>query len=416
MALLEEIKVPLLAVNDTTLTVVELSCPPGTKVEPGRRIMVFETSKTTYDVEAHSDGFIQYCCIAGQDYTVNEVVARIFSEADEALSALVPTRPAAFAAPMTDPLPAAPVGTPAFPSSYPQPIPGSEPRPHWEGETLFSSDAARLIKEHGLAVTMFSGRDLISASDVLQLLRLPVASPPAEKEIRRSSTAIAVDPNKAVAAKLLSGKKREIDYLGDVQSAGLTSTIHTFIETDGIFTHMNRSLRYLRNSLLPVIIYEVSRLLTDYPLLNAYFTGDGIAQYKAINPGFAIDIDKGLKVARIAAAGEKSMQEIESAILALSGDYLDDTLKLEDLVDITFTITDLSAEAVSFFKPLINKMNSAILGISAIDEKLQRCTLSLTFDHRVTEGRTAARFLKDLKQRLESYRAPETAANKNIAC
>ncbi len=52
MALLQEILVPLLAVNDTTLTVVEIPFSNGAKVKKGDLIMVFETSKTTYDVEA----------------------------------------------------------------------------------------------------------------------------------------------------------------------------------------------------------------------------------------------------------------------------------------------------------------------------------------------------------------------------
>jgi hypothetical protein len=62
-------------------------------------------------------------------------------------------------------------------------------------------------------------------------------------------------------------------------------------------------------------------------------------------------------------------------------------------------------------------MNSAILGISAIDGKLQRCMLSLTFDHRVTEGKLGAQFLKELKERLESYRGADAAAAvRGISC
>jgi hypothetical protein len=104
-------------------------------------------------------------------------------------------------------------------------------------------------------------------------------------------------------------------------------------------------------------------------------------------------------------------------IMGLSNSYLDDTLQIDDLTDITFTITDLSSESVAFFRPLINMMNSAILGVSAIDEKLQRCTLSCTFDHRVTEGKLVAVFLKELAARLESYRATDYAhLVKDVIC
>jgi pyruvate/2-oxoglutarate dehydrogenase complex dihydrolipoamide acyltransferase (E2) component len=220
-----------------------------------------------------------------------------------------------------------------------------------------------------------------------------------------------------ILEKLSSAKKREIEYLSDVQSDGLTSTVNIFVETTGIFTHINAAVRHLKDSLLPVILYESARLLKDYPLLNAYYTGNAIAQYREVNPGFAIDIDKGLKVLKVEGAGEMTIGAIEEAILRLSGAYLDDCLVVGDLTDITFTITDLSSEGVAIFRPLVNKMNSAILGVSAIDEKLDRCTLSLTFDHRVTEGKAAVRFLKELKDRLESYRAAGISQEmKHISC
>ena len=213
------------------------------------------------------------------------------------------------------------------------------------------------------------------------------------------------DADKVIVEKLSSNKKREIDYLSNVQQTGLTSTINTIVETDGVFVHINNSLQYLKNSLLPVIIYETSRLLEKYKELNAYFTGDSVAFYKQVNVGFAIDIDKGLKVPAIKNASAKNMKEVEADIMALSNKYLDDALLVEDLSDITFTITDLSAEGVSFFHPLVNMMNSAILGVSSIDEKLQRCILTVTFDHRVTEGKLVAQFLNELKLRIESYKS-----------
>jgi pyruvate/2-oxoglutarate dehydrogenase complex dihydrolipoamide acyltransferase (E2) component len=410
MALIHEILVPLLAVNDTTLTVVEIPLAGGSKVGKGDLVLVFETSKTTYDVESPADGYIQYLCTADRDYSVNEVVARIFSDQAEAAAAPagVPraVRPAASpvagaaAAPM-----ARATAQPSLNGHGVETTASSEPVRYWEGETVFSYDADALIVSSGIDRTVFKGKDFVSAADVQYFLK----PSPVQKTQQ-------VDPEKVIVERLTSGKRREIEYLSDVQAAGLTSTINSYAEVEGIFTHINPALKYLKDSLLPVIIYETARLLTNYPLLNAWYSGDGIAVYREINPGFAIDIDKGLKVVKVDRAREKSIGAIESDILRLSGSYLDDTLKLEDLTDITFTITDLSAEGVAFFQPLVNKMNSAILGVSAIDGKLERCMLSLTFDHRVTEGRLAARFLKELKERLESYRPAGVAIHQDISC
>lgn len=75
----------------------------------------------------------------------------------------------------------------------------------------------------------------------------------------------------------------------------------------------------------------------------------------------------------------------------------------------TFTITDLSGEGVSSFRPLINQGQSAILGVCsevfAPGGKVGRFDLTLAFDHQLTEGRTAARFLNDLRERLGHHEA-----------
>ena len=401
MALLQEILVPLLAVNDTTLTVVEIALSTGAKINKGDLLMVLETSKTTYDVEAETSGYIQYLCEPDKDYAVNEVVARIYSEEAEAL-APAETRP-----------PTAATRTPPAATSIRSPAgTSSAPLPFWEGETLFSREAARLIESHGLDKSIFAGKDFVSGADVMSALHpVPSASPVSVAPTRAS----VIDPQKVIVEKLSKAKKREIEYLSDIQSAGLTSTLHIYVDTAGIFTHINRSQKYLKDSLLPVILYEVSRLLAAYPLLNGYFTEQGIALYKDINVGFAIDIDKGLKVLKIPGSAGKSVSELEAAVIELSGRYLDDALQIDDLEGVTFTITDLSAEGIVFFQPLINKMNSAILGVSAIDPQLHRCMLSLTFDHRVTEGKLAARLLHDLKERLESYRLDENSF-RDISC
>jgi pyruvate dehydrogenase E2 component (dihydrolipoamide acetyltransferase) len=408
MALIQEILVPLLAVNDTTLTVVEVPLAGGARVRKGDLIMVFETSKTTYDVEAPEEGYIQYLCEAGSDYEVNEVVARIYTEEAEAAAA-----PVAPASRLKAVAPA--VRATAAPSVNGHEVEGVVSPAitrNWEGETVFSYEADTLIASSGIDKAIFRGFDFVTVADVTNLLK-----PAGKEKVAPKPTAIQpVDPAKAIVERLSSAKKREIEYLSDVQAAGLTSTVNCHVEMEGIFTHLNPALQYLKGTLLPVIVYEASRLLVEYPLLNAWFNGDGVAVYREVSPGFAIDIDKGLKVVRIAGAGNKSIGEIERDILRLSGSYLDDALQVEDLTEITFTITDLSAEGVAFFRPLVNKMNSAILGVSAIDEKLQRCMLSLTFDHRVTEGRTAARFLKEMTARLESYRPADGAFRKDIAC
>ena len=153
-----------------------------------------------------------------------------------------------------------------------------------------------------------------------------------------------------------------------------------------------------------------------YPLLNSYFNDNVIHTYCDINIGFAIDIDKGLKVIKIPKTSELSIMEIEDIIFDLSNQYLEDKIPIENLTEISFTITDLSGEGISYFKPLVNMYNSSILGISSIDNDLNRFNASITFDHRVTEGKYVAQFLNELKIRIESYSFNDKKSDKSYEC
>jgi pyruvate/2-oxoglutarate dehydrogenase complex dihydrolipoamide acyltransferase (E2) component len=400
MAVVQKIQVPLLAVNDTILTVADICMANGSAVKKGDLLLVFETSKTTYDVFAEEEGFIQYNCVSGDDYEVNEVVAIIFSTVSE----------------VDLPKPVIQNNTTEAKTVDIKPVSS------WNGETIFSITALALMEQQQVKREQFKDKDFISKDDVEQFLGISV------KQTNTGSAGKSLKPSRLIAPlypesdlvtleKISKSKQREIDYLSDVQSTGLTSTINTFTDTEGIFHLVNQNLRYFKNSLLPLIIYESARLLKKYPVLNAYFNNGQIAYYKEVNVGFAIDIDKGLKVVKIPRAEESTLRFIEDQILLLSEKYVDDKLDIEDLSNISFTITDLSAEEVFSFRPLINRMNSAILGVSSIDEKLQRCVLSLTFDHRVTEGKLASRFLAELKQRLESYRTnAESLRVEQVTC
>jgi pyruvate/2-oxoglutarate dehydrogenase complex dihydrolipoamide acyltransferase (E2) component len=391
-----DIIVPLLSVNDTHLTVVSRSFEQGAAVKKGDIVLVFETSKTTYDVVAEESGFIGYRCLPGQEYPVSFVVASIYADAAEIPEAV-------------------PLDT--IPDSSSKKVNGQTIQEKWTGETVFSRSAIELLERHGIDKELFSGLEMVSRHDVENLLGKQ--SPDSGIGITRqaaSMISLQADPDQVELIPISANKKREIEYLSQVQHTGLTSTIHSVVETRSLLEQLNNSLEHLRNNLLPVVAFEVSRLLPFFPELNSYFTGDSIARYRDVNIGFAIDIDQGLKVLNLRNTNLKSIRDIESDILRLSDRYLDNRLEIGDLTDITFTITDLSGEGVFLFKPLVNALNSAILGISSVDQRMGRCVLSLTFDHRITEGKKAAGFLTELRERLETYRSSHSVTAPDISC
>ena len=156
-------------------------------------------------------------------------------------------------------------------------------------------------------------------------------------------------------------------------------------------------------------MFEAARLLRKHPVFNAFYEDGAVNYYDEVNVGFAVDAGEGLKVPVIRDADKKDLGAIAREIQDLLLAYTSGEITLEAASGGTFTVTDLSGEGVFSFQPLINHRQSAILGVGA--ESLAPGSSSgsyqliLAFDHRLTEGRAAARFLKDLRDKLSAYEA-----------
>ena len=402
MAVVQKIIVPLLAVNDTFLTIVEKCYTDRAAVKKNDILLVLETSKTTYDLIAEEDGFIKYSCEIGQDYAVNDLIAEIYGSESE----------------ISNEVASPSINKTSSGIKEIQSLP--EIQQVYDGKTLFSNHAKVFIEQNNISPESFAGYDMVTVEDVKFLLitKGNIEKKTEEVTIAKSSkSTTSVLPEGVTAFKITGNKKKEIEYLSAVQESGLTSTLAINISSIGLFGSVNKYFKYFKNSLLPLMIYETARLLNKYPLLNGFYHENQIYNYNNVNIGFAIDIDKGLKVIKIANTNLLPLQELEEQILDLSNKYVEEKIPIEHLTGVSFTITDLSGEGVTYFRPLVNKYNSAILGISSIDTEMQHFNVSITFDHRVTEGKYAAQFLNELKSRIESYAHNlEEITNRDIHC
>lgn len=397
MKIVQEIYVHQESINDQSLTVVGLNFKNGDLVKNGDTLIELETSKAIVTIEAETDGYIIYHCILGQEVLLNDLIIRV---ADEK-----PTENLF--------LPLAPVNTES------KEIVHNDVPSELKFQTEFSKKATALLERNSLSKSLFENYDFVTEYIVLKYLN-PGYEKQGIPELKENSGSVEnrkTEPLKNVTyQKLPAGKKREIEYLSSVQRNGLVSTLYVSIDTRGILNSINKKLSYFKESILTLVAFEAARLLLKYPLLNSFFENNQIGKYDAINIGIAIDIDDGLKVVKLPNTESLDIFQIEEKIFELSNKYLDKKLTISDLSDITFTITDLSATSTFSFVPLINKNNAAILGIARIDKKTGACILSLSFDHRVTEGKYASNFLSELKTRLESYSLSDDETLKLMVC
>jgi pyruvate dehydrogenase E2 component (dihydrolipoamide acetyltransferase) len=151
--------------------------------------------------------------------------------------------------------------------------------------------------------------------------------------------------------------------------------------------------------------------LKEHPQLNARLEGDQILVASEINVGVALDQDAGLIVPVVRSADRMSLQMVMKTLRELTQKAKEDKLRAEDVTGGTFTVSSLEGTVVDAFTPIINPPQAAILGLGRVRDvaafegsevvKRQVVTLSLTFDHRVTDGAPAARFLGRVAELLE---------------
>jgi pyruvate dehydrogenase E2 component (dihydrolipoamide acetyltransferase) len=159
-------------------------------------------------------------------------------------------------------------------------------------------------------------------------------------------------------------------------------------------------------TLLPFLMKACTIALKDYPSLNASLAGEEIVYKKYYHFGFAVDTDAGLMVPVIRDVDKKSILHLASELLELSHKARERKIALEDFQGHSFSITNIGSIGGKNFTPIINYPDAAILGLGRTHEKpmirdgevvaASVLPLCLTFDHRVTDGATAARFVNQV--------------------
>lgn len=166
--------------------------------------------------------------------------------------------------------------------------------------------------------------------------------------------------------------------------------------------------RGIKLTTMPFVIKAVAMALKQNPALNATIDmeNDQIVYKDYVNIGIAVDSERGLVVPSLRGVGELSIPEIASDLAKLAENVRSGSFSVEDLRGSTFTISNLGAIGGTYSTPIINVPEVAILLLGRTrklpvvvnDQIVPRLMmpLSLSYDHRLVDGATAARFLNDL--------------------
>jgi len=159
-----------------------------------------------------------------------------------------------------------------------------------------------------------------------------------------------------------------------------------------------------------MVLYAVSRVLPNYPEINANLVDNKFRKFAHANIGMAVDTDRGLLVPVIFGADTLSLADISKKTKALAGSAREGSLAPDDMNGGSFTVSNLGSMGIESFTPVINPPQTAILGVCCTTNRMKAdgsvypaMGLSLTFDHRAVDGAPAAKFLKELCTALENF-------------
>jgi pyruvate dehydrogenase E2 component (dihydrolipoamide acetyltransferase) len=161
-----------------------------------------------------------------------------------------------------------------------------------------------------------------------------------------------------------------------------------------------------------LIVSLTAKALGRHPLLNARWQDEAIVLCPGVHVGVAVDTEAGLVVPVIRDADRLDLDQLTARLNDLAERARSRRLRAEEMAGGTFTVTNLGMYGIDAFTPLINLPECAVLGVGRVVAEpavhegqvvpRDRVALSLTFDHRVVDGAPAARFLNDVRLRIEA--------------
>jgi pyruvate dehydrogenase E2 component (dihydrolipoamide acetyltransferase) len=401
-----EIVMPNVGAAADEATLVEWLVTEGDEIAVGQPLFEVESDKVTLVIEASEPGRVARLLVnAGATVPVGSAIALLDLAAESAVEA----RPDSEAE-------SALARTPLADQLYPEVVVGSATAAASSARVDVSPRARALATELGVDLAMVvgtgpNGRIVeadIRATHVTGGMASPPISGPSSMSAsgQADATLSGLRGHRAVVARRMTKSART--------TAAVTLTRE--VAADAIVAARER-LRAQHSSVADALSFDlvlavlVARALGEHPALNTSLGSDGIVTHEQANIGIAIDGESGLVVPVVRNAGARPIEEIAKEWRGLRERARTGAATPTDLSGGTFTITNLGHLGVDAFTPIINLGECAVLGVGRMVERPiahngelgigQVSILSLTFDHRLVDGASAAKFLAKLTELIE---------------
>jgi pyruvate dehydrogenase E2 component (dihydrolipoamide acetyltransferase) len=411
------------------IPIIEVLVKPGDRIEKDAPLITLESEKATMEVPADAAGVIDEVRVhVGDRVSKGTVLATLASSTESpAATTPSPTATPVTAAPAAPAPVAAPVALPAPAAAGPAP----EPRSVAAAPTIVvhaSPAIRRFARELGVDLARVSGSGpnrRVTREDIQGFVkRTLTASPPTDGALQGSALGLAPWPKVDFAQfgpieraplsriKKLSGSNLHrnwvmIPHVTQHDDADIT-------ELEAFRSELNREQKDVKVTLLAFLMKAAVAALRRYPDFNASLDGDDLVRKGYYHIGFAADTPGGLVVPVVRDVDRKGVLEVAGETAELAAKAREGKLGIREMQGGTFTISSLGGIGGTYFSPIVNAPELAILGVCRAATRpvwdgntfvpRLMLPLSLSYDHRVIDGAAAARFTVFLASVLADMR------------
>lgn len=387
----------------------------GDDVKKGDILAEIETDKATMELESYKNGKLLYQgAQAGEKIAVNDLLA-IIGGGGVDVNAIVAAAKGGAASAATQAAPAKEEAVETKPTDH-KPQTTNDEAVVNEGRILASPLAKKLASEKGIDLKYVKG-----SGDNGRIVRSDIENyQPGSQQVSESASA----PQAAVSAApagQVSFDEVPVSQMRKTIARRLAESKFTaphFYLTMSINMDAAVAARPLLNkdgkakiSFNDIVLKAVAVALKQHPAVNSSWLGDKIRINHHVNIGVAVAVEDGLLVPVVRFADTKSLTQISAEVKTFAQKAKDKKLQPSDWEGSTFTISNLGMFGVDEFTAIINPPDACILAVGGISQEpvvkdgqivvgnIMKVTLSA--DHRVVDGATAAAFLQTLKGLLE---------------
>jgi pyruvate dehydrogenase E2 component (dihydrolipoamide acetyltransferase) len=410
-----QITMPQMGFDMTEGTIVAWLKKEGDPVTKGEPIAEIETDKTTIQIESFASGVLRRIVAqVGQKVPVGQVIG-IIAEPGEAID---------------EPAQAAP--RPTEPSPAPASVPFTAPAVN-TGRVIATPVARRLAEQYGIDLRLVKGsgpEGRITKADVEAYVAsaqpapltpapsvpeplpaiTPVVAPPQPPTVAEPVAAPTKQPltrmRQTIATRTVASKQQVPHFYITVSvemdaALALRAQINEALKAEGVKVSVN-----------DMVIRAVALALRRFPNMNASFSQEGIELHPHVHVGCAVAVPDGLVTVTVRDADTKTLKQISKEMSALAERARQNKMQPGDTGGQTFTISNLGMYDVDNFLAIVNQPDAGILAVATAKpvpvvrdgQVVIRTMMNMTLsgDHRITDGAEGAQFINEVKRLLEN--------------